>query len=74
MLHQTVRVIKVRRMRLAGHAARMGEMRNSYNILVGKREGKSPVEISRCRWEDNIRIDLKGKRVGKCELDTSGSG
>jgi hypothetical protein len=35
-----IRIIKSRRMRLAGHVARMGEMRNAYKILVGKPEGK----------------------------------
>jgi hypothetical protein len=40
-LHQIIiRVIKSRRMRCAGHAARMGEIINAYNILVGKPEGK----------------------------------
>jgi hypothetical protein len=37
----------------------MGEMRNSYSILVGKLEGKRPLRRSRHRWEDNIRMDLK---------------
>jgi hypothetical protein len=38
-----VRMIKSRRMRCAGHVARMGEMRNGYNILIGKSEGKGPL-------------------------------
>jgi hypothetical protein len=38
-----IRMIKSRRMRLAGHVARMGERRNAYRILVGKAEGKSPL-------------------------------
>jgi hypothetical protein len=37
----------------------MGEMRNAYTILVGKPEGKRPLERSRCRWVDNIKIDLR---------------
>jgi hypothetical protein len=45
----------------AGHVARMGEMRNAYNILVGKPEGKRPLGRPRCRWEDNI-MDLKERR------------
>jgi hypothetical protein len=38
--------------------ARKREMRNAYKISVGKPEEKRPVAISRCRWEDNIRMDL----------------
>jgi hypothetical protein len=37
----------------------MGEMRNAYNILVGKPEEKRPHRRHRCRWEDNIRTDLR---------------
>jgi hypothetical protein len=40
------------------HVARMGEMRNSYKILVGKLEEKRRLERPRCRWKDNIRMDL----------------
>jgi hypothetical protein len=43
----------------SGHTARMGDMINAYNILIGKREGKRPLEKPRRRWEDNIRMDLK---------------
>jgi hypothetical protein len=39
----------------------MGEMRKSYTVLVEKREGKSLLEITRCRIEDNIKMDLKDK-------------
>jgi len=46
------------RMRWAGHIARMEEMRNAYNILVGKSEGKRRLGRPRRRWEDNIRIVL----------------
>jgi hypothetical protein len=53
-----IRVIKTRRMRWAGHVARMGEMRGAYNILVGRPEGRRPLGRPRCRWEDNIRMDL----------------
>jgi len=35
------------------------DMRNTDRILVGKPEGKIPLGKSRCRWEDNIKIDLK---------------
>jgi len=42
-----VRVIKSRRMRWAGHLARMGEEREVYRVLMGKPEGKRPMERSR---------------------------
>ena len=54
-----VRVIKSRRMRLAGHVARMGERKGVYRVLVGKSEGKRPLGRSRRRWEDNIKMDLQ---------------
>ena len=51
-----VRVIKSRRMRWAGHVARMGEERAVYRVFVGKPEGKRPLGRPRPRWEDNIKI------------------
>jgi hypothetical protein len=54
-----IRVIKSRRMRWVEYVARMGEMRNSYNILVGKPEGKRPLGRTKRRWEDSIRIDVR---------------
>jgi hypothetical protein len=51
-------MIKSRRMKWAGHVARMGETRNAYRILVGKPEGKNPLERPRRRWVDNIKMDL----------------
>jgi len=54
-----VRVIKSRRMRWAGHVARMGERRVVYRILVGKPEGKKPLRRHRRRWEDGIKMDLQ---------------
>jgi hypothetical protein len=45
-----IRIIKSRRMRWAGHVARMGEKRNTYRLLVGKTEGKRPLGRPRCRW------------------------
>jgi len=53
------RVIKSRRMRWAGHVARMGEERGLYRVLVGKSEGKRPLGRPRRRWVDNIRTDLQ---------------
>ena len=49
---KNVRVIKSRRMRWAGHVARMGEGRGVYRVLVGKPEGKRPLGRTRPRWED----------------------
>jgi hypothetical protein len=53
-----IRIIKSRRMRWAGHIARMGEKSNASRLLVGKSEGKRPLGRPRCRWVDNIRMDL----------------
>jgi hypothetical protein len=36
----------------------MGEKRNVYRLLVGKPEGKRPLGRPRCRWMDNIKMDL----------------
>jgi hypothetical protein len=54
-----VRVVKSRRMRWAGHVARMGEDRGMHRVLVGKHEGKRPLGIPRRRWKDNIKMDLQ---------------
>jgi hypothetical protein len=54
-----VRVIKSRRMRWAGHVARMGEERVLYRALVGKPEERRPLGRPRRRWVDNIRMDLQ---------------
>jgi hypothetical protein len=53
-----IRQIKSRRMRWAGHVARMGEGRNLYRVLVGKTERKRPPERPRRRWEDGVKMDL----------------
>jgi len=42
---------------LERYVARMGEMRNTYKILIGNPERKSRLRRPRCRWEDNIRMD-----------------
>jgi hypothetical protein len=54
-----IRQVKSRRLRWAGHVARMGEERKLYKILVGKPEGKRPLRRPRRRWEDGIRMDLR---------------
>ena len=53
-------MIKSRRMRWAGHIARMEEGRSAFKILTGKPTGKRPLGRPRRRWEDNIRMDLEG--------------
>ena len=53
-----VRVIISRRVRWAGHVARIGEERGVYKALVGKPEGKRPLGRLRRRWVDKIRMDL----------------
>ena len=54
-----MRVIKSRRLRWAGHVAHVGEEMGMYRVLVGKPEGKRPLERPRHRWVDNIRMDLQ---------------
>jgi hypothetical protein len=68
-----IRVIKSRRLRWAGHVARMGERRGAYRVLVGKPEGRRPLERPRRRWDDNIKMDLQevgweGARTGSIWL------
>ena len=58
-LPNIVRVVKSRRMRWAGHVACMGEGRGVHRVLVGKPERKRALGRPRCRWEDNIKMDLQ---------------
>jgi hypothetical protein len=58
-LPNIVRVVKSRRMRWAGHVARMGQDRDVHRVLVRKPEGKRPLERPRRRWGDNIKMDLQ---------------
>jgi hypothetical protein len=53
-----IRIIESRRIRWAGHVARMGEKRNVYKLLVGKPKGMRPLGRPRRRWIDNIKMDL----------------
>jgi len=57
-------MIKSRRMRWAGHVARMGGERGVYRVLLGKPEGKRSLVRPRRRWVDNIRMDLQEVRCG----------
>jgi hypothetical protein len=59
-----IRVIKSRRMRWAGHVARVGEGRGAYRILVGRPEGRRPLGRPRRRWDDHIKMDLQKVRWG----------
>jgi hypothetical protein len=56
-----------RKMRWAGHASRMGEKLNAYRISVGKPEGKRLLRRPSSRWEDNIKMDLRG--IGSGGMD-----
>ena len=58
-LPNIVRVVKSRRMKWAGHVARMGKGRGVHRVVVGKAEGKISLGRPRRRWEDNIKIDLR---------------
>jgi hypothetical protein len=59
-----IRIIKSRRMRWVGNAAKMGEKRNACRILVGNPKGTIPLGRPRRRWVDNIKMG-----IGCCELD-----
>jgi hypothetical protein len=59
-----IRQVKSRRMRWAGHVARMGEDRKLYKVLVGNPKGKRPLGRPRHRWKDGIRMDLREIGLG----------
>jgi hypothetical protein len=67
-LPSIVRIIKSRRIGLAGHVAQMGEKLNGYRLLVGKPEGKRPLGRPTRRWVDNIKMDLVEVRLVLVEL------
>ena len=54
-----IRCLKSRRLRWAGHVARMEQFRNAYRVLVGKPESKRPLGRPRRRWKDNIKMDMR---------------
>jgi hypothetical protein len=54
-----IRQVKSRRIRWAGHVARMREERKVYKVLMGKPEGRRPLRRPRRRWEDGVRMDLR---------------
>ena len=67
-------MIKSRRMRGAGHVARMGERRGAYGVLVAKAEGRRSLGRPRHKWEDNIKMDLQEVMWVWHGLDLSGLG
>jgi hypothetical protein len=62
-----IRQVKSRRMRWAGHVARMGEEIKVYKVFVGKPEGKRPLGRPRRRWEDGVRMDLREIGLGSVD-------
>jgi hypothetical protein len=70
-----IRQVKSRRMRWAGHVARMGEETKVYKVLVGKPEGRRPLGRPRRRLEDGVRMGLREIGLGGGGgLDSTGSG
>jgi len=69
-----IRVVKSRRMRWAGHVARVGLRRGAYRFMVGKSEGKGPLGKPRSTWEDNVKMNLQEMGCGGHGMDRSGSG
>jgi hypothetical protein len=74
-----VKVIKSRRMRWAGHVARMGEGRIDYRVLVGRPDVRRPLGRPRCRWKNNINMDFREKELDEANWirlaqDRSGGG
>jgi hypothetical protein len=69
-----VRVINSRKVRWAGHVARMGEGRGVYRVLFGRPEGKRPLGRPRREWDGNIKMDLGEIGIDGGELDSAGSG
>jgi hypothetical protein len=55
-----IRIMKARRIRWAGHVARMGEKRNACRLLVGKPQGKRPLRRPRRKWVDLLEIGWGG--------------
>jgi hypothetical protein len=56
--HQILLGLKSRKTRWVGCVVHIRKTRNAYEILVGKSVGTRPSRRYRCRWEDNIKMDL----------------
>ena len=67
-------VIKSRRLRWAGHVARIGARRDTYRALVEKHEGSRSLGRPRRKWEENIKTDLREEGWRGHEMNRSGSG
>jgi hypothetical protein len=61
-----IRIMKLRRMRWAGHVARKGEKRNAYRLFVGKPEGRRSLGRPRRRWDGVMWTGLVWLRIGTC--------
>jgi hypothetical protein len=72
LVSNIIRVIKSRRLRWAGHVARMGEKRGVYRALVGKPVGRRPLGRPRRRWEENIKLDLREAGLIWLRIGTGG--
>ena len=59
ILHLTIRNLKSRQLRWAGHVACVEQSRNEYRVQLGKPEGKRPLGRLRHRWEDNVKMNLR---------------
>jgi hypothetical protein len=70
----TARMIKSIRIKWTDHIARTGEMRNTHKILVRRPERKRSLTRTKCRCEDNIRIDPREIGCKRCGLNSSVSG
>ena len=64
-----IQMTKPRRMRWAGHVARMGDGTGTYKVLVGRPGGKRPLARTKRLWEGNRKRYLKKKCPGGCGLD-----
>jgi hypothetical protein len=59
-----IRISQSRKMRWTANVTRVGENRNVYRLLVGKPEGKKPLDRAKRRWIDNIKMDLLKMELG----------
>jgi hypothetical protein len=64
-----VRTIKSRKMRQAGHVARVGVRRGVYRVFVGRPEGRRTLGRPKCKWEDRIKINLQDVGSGMDQID-----
>ena len=65
-------MIKYRRLRWAGHVARMEDGRISFKMSTGTPTGKKPIGRPRLRWEDNVSMDLQEIRLIRLRIGIIG--